>query len=367
VFAEVDGKPVKYVARDRKKGEKHGGGRPRVYTADFTAVLVNVWDAFGSRDCRNFMADLRGMMDFLVADGGWGITPDIREKLLKISGSHANRLVAQAKKKADIFGVSTTKSAQMSLRSQVPVCTYHDRAEAKPGTFASDTVAHCGYEASGHFCKSLSWRDFYSGWLELRPLLNAAKEWVKRASEDIKAGLPFPVLGVHNDNGGEFINRMFIDWCISQCIKQTRSRPNEKNDNALAEQTNGDAVRKYVGYFRFIGQEDCDGLEAVYRPLCLLYNYWFHSAKLIGREVLPNGKHRKIYEKQVKTPFERLMESPDVSEESKAELRRRKAEQNPVELNRELNDAIDRLLRKHFEKCRMEEASEKAAEQACAA
>jgi hypothetical protein len=39
------------------------------------------------------------------------------------------------------------------------------------------------------------------------------------------------------------------------------------------------------------------------------------------------------------------MESPDISEESKAELRRRRAGQNPVELNRGLNEAVGLLLK----------------------
>jgi hypothetical protein len=37
------------------------------------------------------------------------------------------------------------------------------------------------------------------------------------------------------------------------------------------------------------------------------------------------------------------MESPDVSEECKAELLRRRAGYNPVELNRRLNEAVERI------------------------
>jgi hypothetical protein len=166
VFAEVEGQPVKYVARDRKRGEKHGGGRPRKYTADFTGVLENLWLDFGQRSPKRFLPDVREMIDYLCADSRYGITSEIREKLLVISPAQADRVLASARKKQAVLGLSTTRPAKLTLRSQVPVCTYHDRATTKPGIFSSDTVAHCGSDASGQFCKSLTMRDISSGWYE---------------------------------------------------------------------------------------------------------------------------------------------------------------------------------------------------------
>jgi transposase InsO family protein len=63
--------------------------------------------------------------------------------------------------------------------------------------------------------------------------------------------LPFPLKGVHYDNGMEFINEPLLDWCLARHIEPTRTRPYHKNDNWYAEQKNFDAVRKTVGYFRF--------------------------------------------------------------------------------------------------------------------
>ncbi|MDR2210196.1 MAG: hypothetical protein LBO65_01820 [Spirochaetaceae bacterium] len=54
--------------------------------------------------------------------------------------------------------------------------------------------------------------------------------------------------------------------------------------------------------------------------------------------------------KEPRTPWERLMGSADISEESKAELRRRRALYNPVELNRRLNKAVEQLLKLNREK-----------------
>jgi hypothetical protein len=84
--------------------------------------------------------------------------------------------------------------------------------------------------------------------------------------------------------------------------------------------------------------------------LCPLYNYWYPSFRLIGKEKQADGRYKKIYEKAPKTPYQRLLESPDVSEESKAELRRRKALYNPAVLNAAVNKAVKRLLKINGEK-----------------
>ncbi|MDR1307735.1 MAG: hypothetical protein LBK74_09205, partial [Treponema sp.] len=133
-------------------------------------------------------------------------------------------------------------------------------------------------------------------------------------------------------------------------ITATRSRPYHKNDNCYAEQKNFDAVRKTVGYFRFDTAEECAALAEVYRRLCPLYNYRMPSFRLIAKEKQGDGRCRKVYEKEPGTPYERLIGSPDISEESKAELRRGKTEQNPVEMNRRLNEAVGLLLKTNREK-----------------
>jgi len=242
-----------------------------------------------------------------------------------VSAAEADILLKPARKALEIKGISTTRAVQTPLRSQIPVRTHFDRDTVKPGQFAFDTVAHCGGSAGGQFCKTLTGTDVYSGWYEGRALLNAANCWVKAAISDIQAGLPFPMTGAHYDNGMEFINEPLLAWCIGQHIEATRTRPYHKNDNCYAEQKNYDAVRKTVGYFRFDTAEECAALTEVYRWLCPLYNYWMPSFRLTAKEKQEDGRYRKVYEKQPRTPYERLMESPDVSSECKAELERRRA------------------------------------------
>jgi hypothetical protein len=104
-------------------------------------------------------------------------------------------------------------------------------------------------------------------------------------------------------------------------------------------------VRKTVGYGRFEGQNALNALSEVYQFLNPLLNYWYPTLRLIAKDKLPSGRYKKIYEKEPKTPYQRLLESLDVSEESKRELRRRAGLLNPVELKRGLDEARDRPLK----------------------
>ena len=209
----------------------------------------------------------------------------------------------------------------------------------------SFSVNHCGANASGQFCQTLTLTDVGSGWTEVCALLNNAHRWVKEQIEYTYSTLPFPMLGIDSDNGGEFINYQLLDWCIQNNIKFTRGRPYRKNDNCFVEQKNGDVVRKTVGFARFEGQNARKALSEVYRFLNPLLNYWYPTFRLSAKEKLPSGRYKKIYEKDPKPPCQRLLESPDISDECKEELRRRAAILNPVDLKHALDKARDRLLK----------------------
>jgi hypothetical protein len=63
-----------------------------------------------------------------------------------------------------------------------------------------------------------------------------------------------------------------------------------------------------------------------------------------------------VYEKTPATPYQRLLDSPEASGESKAKLKRRKSGQDPVALNTALNKAAERLLKITREKASMKQA-----------
>jgi len=346
-YALTGGEIIKYTAKPAvqgygkaPKGKKTG--RPEKYNPAFVAVLQAVWELFDFQ-CGKLLAPLiRGMMSFLVTE--FNLNEKFQTLLQSVSPATIDRKLRKAKQHYRVKGISTTKHGSL-LKSQIPVRVCFDWGERKPGYFELDTVSHCGAHACGQFCQTLTVTDVGSGWTEECALLNTAHRWVKEQIARTRDALPFPMLGIDSDNGGEFINHQLLDWCVQNGIKFTRTRPYRKNDNCFVEQKNGDVVRKTVGYARFEGQNAFKALSDVYRYLNPLLNYFYPTIRLTAKEKLPSGRYKKIYEKDPKTPCQRLLESPDISDECKAELRRRKAALNPVELKHALDGARDRLLK----------------------
>jgi hypothetical protein len=347
VYAPCDGKPVKYIAkppikaRDKAPKSKKTG-RPEKYHKAFVTVLLNLWEFFDFQ-CGKLLAPLlKGMAGFLVQE--FNLSEEIRTLLLSVSPATIDRKLRSRKKACRLKGIHTTKPGTL-LKSQIPIRVCFDRDEKRPGFFELDTVSHCGANAKGQFCQTLTVTDVGSGWTEECALLNNAHRWVKERIESTRDSLPFPMLGIDSDNVGEFINHQLLDWCLQNNIKFTRGRPYRKNDNCFVEQKNGDVVRKTVGYGRFEGQNAFNALDEVYRFLNPLLNYWYPTIRLVAKEKLPSGRYKKIYEKDPKTPCQRLLESSCISEECKTELRLRAKLLNPVALKRGLDEARDRLLK----------------------
>jgi hypothetical protein len=230
--------PAKGGRKPRPAGKR--GGRLVKYGEQFAKVLAAVWDDYRKPCWKLLVPMVRGMTGFPAGSKNpdYGMTGETRRLLLEASAAEADMLLKPARKALELKGVSTTRAVQTPLGSQIPVRTHFDRDTVKSGKYAFDTVAHCGGSSSGQFCKTLTGTDVYSGWIEERPLLNAANCWAKAAISDIDTDLPFPMTGAHCDSGMEFINEPLLSWCIGRHIEATRTRPYHKNDNCHAERKN---------------------------------------------------------------------------------------------------------------------------------
>jgi len=334
----MNGETVRLTASPHKR--RKGGGRKPKYSGDFIIVLRKIW-AFFSYRCGKILAPfMREQMRFL--EQPFHITEKEKELLLSVSPSTIDRLLRQDKRKLALKGKSGTKPGKL-LKKQIPVRTYYADADKKPGFFEIDTVHHCGTSDSGEFCLTLTATDVYSGWVELRPTLNKAYKWVFQALLDIKSSLPFPLMGIDSDNGSEFINAALLKWCRDERIQFTRTRAYRKNDNCFVEQKNFTCVRNFVGYYRFCAAAERDALADVYRSLCPLLNFFMPTIKLISKKRV-GTKIKKVYDKKVISPYQRLLASPDLCVEAKTELSLRAGQYDPVKLQREVHKAVDALV-----------------------
>ena len=147
--------------------------------------------------------------------------------------------------------------------------------------------------------------------------------------------LPFPLLGIDSDNGGEFITDLLYHYCLDEKITFTRSRPYQKNDQAHVEQKNWSVVRHTVGYDRWETEQELVLLESIYDDLRRYVNFFQPSFKLIAKERIGN-QTRKRYD-TAKTPYQRLLERQDISLPAKAQLMNLYVQLNPAQLRRQLD------------------------------
>ncbi len=162
------------------------------------------------------------------------------------------------------------------------------------------------------------------------------------AIDEIARGLPFPLLGLDSDNGSEFINMHLFRYCTEQGITFTRSRPYRKNDNCYVEQKNWPVVRQQVGYARYDTASELEALRELYRVLRLYVNFFQPQMKLISK-TRRGATVTKRFD-QARTPHQRAVESPHVTEAAKAALRRTYLHLNPAQLKRDLARCQARLL-----------------------
>ena len=341
----IDGKPVKFIVGKPRKRKKRIG--KRIYDDSVREAVRKIWELFDYMCGKRLAVLIRMNIDILSNDTELEIDEIIRDKLIKISPSTIDRMMAPERKKLNFKGISHTKAGTL-LKHQIPIRTFFNWDERKPGFFELDTVAHGGSSSSGEYCFTLNATDVYSGWVELRALQNKAHRWVKENTENIRIELPYPMKGVDSDNGGEFINYQLLEWCNDHEITFTRGRPYRKNDNCFVEQKNDLAVRRVVGYYRFDTQQEYEALREVYKHLCPLLNFYYPSMRIIGK-IRIGPKVKKSYDAP-KPPYQRLLESPDIAESIKEDLRKRANAIHIVKQKRLVDKAVAKLMRIYEQK-----------------
>ncbi len=130
--------------------------------------------------------------------------------------------------------------------------------------FEIDLVAHCGHTLKGEHAWTvtvtdvyLGWTEnVYLGWTENVAIRNRAHSRVVAAIEEATGRLPYPMVGLDCDNGGEFINHALVNWCAERAIFMTRARAHTSNEIAHVEQQNGDIVRKSAFRYRYDTPEE---------------------------------------------------------------------------------------------------------------
>jgi hypothetical protein len=323
--------------------------RQKTYGEEVGKALIKIWLIMDCI-CGKRLAPILGeVVPRLEKHREIRLDAKTREKLLNLSPATVDRILAGKRKQISVKGRSLTKPGTL-LKGQIPIHTFSDWNEQKPGFVEIDLVGHDGGNGSGEFACTLDVTDVATGWTETQAVKNKAQQWVFEALKDIRERLPFPLLGIDSDNGGEFINHHLYRYCRQEKINFTRSRSYRKNDNCFVEQKNYSVVRRNVGYSRYDTPEEEVVLNEIYKELRLYTNFFQPSMKLIDRTRI-GSKVIKKYDK-AQTPYRRVLASPDVPEVHKKHLRVLYAKLNPAALKRQITKLQQRLLRLNTSKQR---------------
>jgi hypothetical protein len=341
-------------AREGARARRVHRPRPRAYGPELLEPLKRIWAVMGGACGKRMAPFMAEIVDALHRHGELELTEEVRTKLLGASAATLDRLLSSERRRLQVRGRSGTKPGTL-LRHQIPIRTFADWDETRPGFCEVDLVGHDGGDPSGQFCQTLDLTCVFSGWVELGALPNKAQRWVHEALEEIAGRLPFPLLGLDSDNGAEFINAHLLAFCAERGITFTRARPWRKNDNCFVEQKNWTVVRQAVGYLRFDTPEELGILKELYRPLAEWVNFFQPQMRLVEK-VREGARVRRRYDTP-RTPCQRLLESPEIPRRTKAALRDRFLELNPAELRREIGRQQDRLVEMARRKRRRKEVS----------
>lgn len=323
---------------------RHRKKRQKYYDQEVIEILLVLWRSVDEICAERFHPFIPELLEKLVTYEEISITDEIKQKLTKISLGLVKEILSKTKHRSLVRISSTTKPGSL-LKRQIAV-RYGRWDEMAPGWCETDTVAHCGETVVGNYISSLDVVDICSGWSEQCAILNKGEKAVTLAMDDIKNRLPFKLLGLDPDNGAEFINWSLFNYCKKNEVNLTRSRPYHKNDNAHIEQKNWTAIRQLVGYSRFETEEQLNILNDLYANEWRLYLNFFQPTMKLKEKIkdTQTGKTKKKYY-EAKTPYQRLVEHPDISEEQKDMLRSTYNGLNPAELKRQIKVKINRLKR----------------------
>ena len=325
------------------KLQRGSGNRKRKYLEATVQQLIKLWKAMGYMGTEKFIAALP---DWLPSWSDEGCTLEVRDQLLSISESQAERYLAPERAKYRRLQNTGTKRSY-NLKTSIPLSIDSDLA-GEPGHLQVDSVALCGDSMSGQFIWTVTATDALTGWTHSFAVWHKNSEQIVKGLLEIEAQLPFAVKSWSFDNGTEFINEHVISTFkekrhIDARVELYRSRPYKKNDQCRVEQKNNEHIRKLIGYPRLDCKETLPILDkllqTLWNPLCNLY---VPQVKLVTKKRV-GSKVKKTYDKS-QTPYERFINLPNQNTDERSRMAQLYESINPFVFRQKVNEARKKII-----------------------
>jgi len=328
--------------KDFRRRRKVTRIRPVKYDQVFLPHLVDLWKISYFMCGKRLVPILPEYLFSLERDGERTYPSEIKAKLLSISAATVDRLLKKERKKQTIKGRSLTKPGTL-LKHQIPIRTWSEWDDSRPGYFETDTVAFGGGDPNGHYVWGLDLTDVATGWVLLDAVMGKGQWGIHQAIDEGKDRLVYRMLGLDSDSGAEFINNILWRYCEFHKINFTRTRPGRKNDNCFVEQKNYTTLRAFLGYGRYDTEEHLAVIKELLKLVEIYINFFQSSAKLKDKVRL--GAKVVKHHDQATTPYKRLCRSGILSSKQRRVLARVYNSHNPLELMVKITKLQDKLRR----------------------
>jgi hypothetical protein len=322
----------------RKK--KKRGPRKKAYSGEVQAALIQVWKMFDYPCGQRLAPALRREVGRLRQAGELRCSEAVAVKLTTISARTIDRLLERERR---VSGLRQNRNPSVHplLYRKVPVKVASEWDTEEVGNLQLDYVFHCGRSTAGEYAHTLSAADIASGWWEGEAIMGRSQAATKAGMQNIRRRAPFRIREIHPDNDSGMINDLLWNYCRGAGIKMSRSRPYRKNDNCWVEQRNWSHIRKVVGYGRLDSPAELAILKELYACLRLYKNFFQPTIKLLEKVRVEGKIHRKY--DQAKTPYQRLLESGQISAAARKALEAQYACLNVAVLHRRIEQLRTRL------------------------
>lgn len=321
--------------------------RGRIYGPDIDDALRVIAETHDYICAERLTPNLAQMAQQLARHGELRTTPELLAQLDGISISTVRRILSRIRQDEPRLP-RRQPGAVNHIAREIPIGRI-PWDEQTPGHLEVDLVHHCGPSTAGEYVHTLQLIDVATGWSERVAILGRSYMVVADAFRHILQRIPFPILGLHPDNGSEFLNVHLIRFWRTAipAVHISRSRPYHNNDNRFVEQKNDTLVRAFFGNDRLDSVVQVLALNQLYDDMWVYHNLFqpvMHLAHktYISQENGPSRVKRRY--DTARTPFDRLCATAAIPAATRQQLETRRYPANPRQLRREIYAAIDHLF-----------------------
>jgi len=322
---------------------KQSGPKSKYRHPEFIEVLKKFWIA-ANLPCGKRLKTILALWREAYQTQFGALPNEILGKLSSISPATIDRILKPIRHLYRGKGRCATKPGLL-LKHHIPIKT-NQWDERRPGFLEADTVHHCGTSLAGLYAVTLDTVDIATEWSEQRATYGIGHHDIFEQIKEIERSLPFSLLGLDCDNGGELLNKNIYRYLTHRRapVQFTRSRPYYKNDNAHIEGKNWTHIRQWLGYRRFENPEIVRLLNDLYRKEWrLFHNFFMPSMKLVEKKRI-GSKIMKIHDNP-KTPYQRILESKFIPKKTKRVLKEQFKTLNPFKLRKTIDEKIAKIHR----------------------